>query len=401
MSIKKSANEPAATLPEFGSQHFRQFQETVFGAKSRPDPHSVQASVFERNLKTIRYAAAIVLLTNIFWLAADLLRGGELNLTSGAAAAALLVQMLFSVYMLVLPRLAADRSGKLVQYSFLAYYICLIVAVAVLAVTKNIQMLAAGTGYALAGIPLSTCYLFILLMAPLPSRRHSLLLGVVFVVMLFVPALLPGHEIYGLAQQIIFRVCVVFGYCYIRNVNMKLADSMQQLSVFSFTDSLTHALNRRALDVYWDSICRNQSATVAGVLFFDIDDFKKYNDCYTHARGNDILEGVCHVTAGVLDGERSFLFRYGGEEFVVLLLDCSDEEILRCGQKVNEAIYDANFARDDGSGFDRITVTVGCAREAVSNCGGKEYIIHADEQLYIGKKEGKNCVVYNGQVHRR
>ena len=184
---------------------------------------------------------------------------------------------------------------------------------------------------------------------------------------------MPGHELYSLPQQCVMRICIVAAYWYTRDVNIALADSIRRLMALSFTDSLTGTFNRRALDTYWDSICSAGRADSIGVLIFDIDEFKKYNDCYTHARGNDVLSEVCRAAQSVLDGEADFLFRYGGEEFVALLLNCTDDELLQCAKNINEAVYNADIARDDGSPFDRITVTVGCAREVTLKAGCKNY----------------------------
>ncbi len=398
MKLKKVLSTHLSTA-ELNAQRFELFQKTVFGESNDQDSSALKEQVFGRNLKTIRSAAIVVILTNSYWLIMDNVRNGAMNLSSGWALAAILLQIFFSCYMLVLPRFVKNMSGKVVQYSFLGYYICLIAEITVLAVTKNVQMLNAGTNYALAGIPLSTCFLFIIVLAPLPSKRDSYILGAVFLILFFVPAVMPGHELYNIAQQGIVRICMVVAYCHIRDVNLALSDSIQRLSVLSFTDTLTNVLNRRALDSYWESMCANEKNSYVGVLIFDIDDFKKYNDCYTHAKGNDVLKSVCRAAASVLDSDETFLFRYGGEEFVVLLMDYTESEILRCAQRIKEAIFRANIARNDGSGFDRITVTIGCAREAASQSGCKDYIIRADEQLYIGKNNGKNCFVFNGELY--
>ena len=397
---KKKINKLLPDASPLDAKRFEQFQKEVFDINSIEGASSVENQVFSRNLKSICYIALIVLLTNGFWLAMDIYRGGTMGLRSGAALAVIIVQMLFSCYMLALPSLSKNKSVKLVRYSFLSYYICLMVDVTVLIVTKNIQMLAAGTNYSLAGISLSTCYLFIFALAPLPSKRDSLILGGVFLVSLLVPAFMPGHELYSLPQQCVIRVCIVAAYLYTRDVNLDLADSIRRLMVLSFTDSLTGTFNRRALDTYWDSICDSGRADSIGVLIFDIDEFKKYNDCYTHARGNDVLSGVCRAAQSTLEGEADFLFRYGGEEFVALLLNCTDEELLQCAKRINEAVYNADIARDDGGVFDRITVTVGCAREVALKAGCKNYIVHADEQLYIGKNNGRNCTVYKGEIYK-
>lgn len=383
------------------SERFERFQEIVFGSRNARELSGIETQMLSRNLNMVRRAAVVVFLTNAFWLVKDIVDGGLMNLNSGLALGTILITLLSSCFVFALPKLAQDHSFRWVEFSILAYYIILLGSVTVLGMTKNVQMLSVGTEYRLAGLPLSTCYLFILILAPLPSIRDTVILGVAFFVAMFLPAFLPGHEMYSLPQQFIIRSCMAVAYWVNRETNRALADSIQQLSLQSFTDPLTDTLNRRALDIFWTSINQKRAVEYAGVLVLDIDDFKLYNDCYSHAKGDDVLRDVCGVVSGVVTGQDSFLFRFGGEEFVVLLMNPTEQSMLRCAESIRDAVYDFNIRRDDGSRFNRITITVGCAIARIDGTPEQNCIVNADLQLYIGKNNGKDCVVFKDTIHRR
>ncbi len=384
--------------PEVEHDRLKLFQDIISHNHDYDNTDSISHHFATRNLRAVKYGAIIIIVTTLFWLIVDIYKGGSMNLTSGPALITIIVEIFFSIYMLLLPRFAHKCSDRIIRYSFLAYYICLIITVCALTVTKNAVMVAAGNKTSVTGIPLSTYYLLILVLAPLPSRNDSILLGIAFVIMEVIPAFLPGHELYKITQQVILSACMIVAYWYVRGVNIALSKSMKQLSILSYTDSLTNVLNRRSLNIYWEEICKNKRASSAGILMFDIDDFKKYNDKYTHAKGDDILIKVCEITIKVLKDKPGFLFRYGGEEFTVILLDYNDEELVDCAKQINKAIYDANIERDDGSDYNRITITVGCSHEEINEFTPSDCISRADKELYIGKNSGKNCVVFNGNI---
>ncbi len=70
---------------------------------------------------------------------------------------------------------------------------------------------------------------------------------------------------------------------------------------------------------------RNGSAS----LFFDVDDFKSYNDNYSHMKGDEALRRVAGSVVGVLAAADRYLFRFGGEEFVAILPGIGEEEARR------------------------------------------------------------------------
>ena len=125
-----------------------------------------------------------------------------------------------------------------------------------------------------------------------------------------------------------------------------------------------------------------------------IDDFKKYNDRYSHPEGDKVLKRVISIVLASIDKSKQLVFRYGGEEFVILLPKSSKQEVVDLANKIHDSVVAANISRDDGALYPYVTITLGCDLTNV----GKEFIRKVDEQLYIGKRNNKNCVVFNGEI---
>lgn len=158
-------------------------------------------------------------------------------------------------------------------------------------------------------------------------------------------------------------------------------------------DTLTGIQNRhamrRALERRHDRSERtNVSATIALV---DLDHFKKVNDTYGHSAGDQVLS----VAAGrLLEGIRSYdqLFRYGGEEFLVLLDDADHETTRTILERLRRSLAETKISIDD-----RTEIAVTASFGAAELCKGESIertIERADEALYRAKDGGRNRVEF-------
>lgn len=75
--------------------------------------------------------------------------------------------------------------------------------------------------------------------------------------------------------------------------------------------------------------------------------------------------------------------------------------MLRFAQKIRKEVYDRDIKRNDIEQFDRITITCGCGLLEKEQMHKSDYITESDKQLYIGKRNCRNCVVFNDEIYKK
>lgn len=129
----------------------------------------------------------------------------------------------------------------------------------------------------------------------------------------------------------------------------------------------------------------------AGILLVDLDRFKRLNDSAGHLAGDDALRWVAdalrHVTR-TGDG----IYRFGGEEFLVLLHACQPDELPFVAERLVRAVEAAAIAHPDNAPWDVVTVSAGAAPLVAGAIDAS--LRAADEALYAAKSSGRNraCV---------
>ena len=151
----------------------------------------------------------------------------------------------------------------------------------------------------------------------------------------------------------------------------------------SRTDELTQINNRYALYDYFDAEEHKGSLVLA---LFDIDDFKNINDEYGHVTGDYILKRVAEIALETV--KDSFVCRYGGEEFVIVLhADSAYEKLDSFREKIQKETFAFEGVKI------KLTITIG-ATQYVDDISLEKWVELADEKMYLGKNSGKNKTVY-------
>ncbi len=119
---------------------------------------------------------------------------------------------------------------------------------------------------------------------------------------------------------------------------------------------------------------------------FDVDYFKKFNDTYGHDAGDYILRNLASVVKSNIR-HMDMLIRYGGEEFLILAPESTNEEAFAIAERIRQEIEKTDFFYEEKNL--RITISLGVAsyRHALSP---EEFIKLADSALYLAKKGGRN-----------
>ena len=153
------------------------------------------------------------------------------------------------------------------------------------------------------------------------------------------------------------------------------------------TDPLTGLFNRRYAEEIFRQLSNGQHEQLWCVAMLDIDDFKNVNDTYGHQVGDGVLVWLSKIISTSLR-RTDFVFRWGGEEFLILLKDVDISTASYLLEKLRVKLESESF--EIGNKTINITVTIGVAPLDLENI--KESIEASDRLLYQGKNSGKNKV---------
>ena len=178
-------------------------------------------------------------------------------------------------------------------------------------------------------------------------------------------------------------------------VNEKLEEANSQLRVLSARDSLSGLYNHRyfceelekAFKLYQDQEKDGRPKDFS-LIILDIDDFKNVNDTYGHLMGDFVIKYLADtMLANIRENDRCF--RYGGDEFAILLLDTKKDMAIEIAEKLRSIVEKTPVISRDI----RISITTSMGVASFSDVkDSKDLIRKADERLYLSKNTGKNKV---------
>ncbi|MEW5781970.1 MAG: GGDEF domain-containing protein [Pseudomonadota bacterium] len=219
----------------------------------------------------------------------------------------------------------------------------------------------------------------------LAPRKHAfaIAIGVLALIMLTGGWYREAREAASFAVTLILSVLLAYVFAY------RTEQQHEQLRRLASLDALTGIYNRRAL---YDELERTQKVLMRegkahGLLMLDLDYFKTINDRFGHAQGDAVLVRFARLLEGTLR-PLDRLFRYGGEEFVILTQVNDAATLHAIAEKLRLA---AERSLDDGHGK-TVTTSIGGAllRPGESIAA---WIARADDALYRAKHGGRNRVV--------
>ena len=169
---------------------------------------------------------------------------------------------------------------------------------------------------------------------------------------------------------------------------------LEQVVIEADTDKLTGLANRRRLDEFLDALVTlfPEEKQSFSLIMADVDHFKYYNDAHGHQMGDIVLATIASILKNRIR-RGDLAARFGGEEFVVILPNCSKENAVLIGNKLRVAISDENIQFQEQQPMGNLTCTFGIATYP-DDADTKELLLKkADECLYDGKASGRNKVV--------
>ena len=189
-------------------------------------------------------------------------------------------------------------------------------------------------------------------------------------------------------EELLLRLKRVLKERLLTREKARMLDKLQNLAI---TDGLTKLFNSRhfynQIEVEIGRSRRYQHPLA--LLLLDLDHFKNYNDTYGHLEGDKVLVRIGEVIRFCLRSMDS-AYRYGGEEFTIILPETSGEEALNVAQRIRTAIEAERFAPRPDTSIS-ITISIGVT-EYKPGEDKTVFVQRADKAMYASKEKGRNLV---------
>jgi diguanylate cyclase (GGDEF)-like protein len=171
----------------------------------------------------------------------------------------------------------------------------------------------------------------------------------------------------------------------------RLGDDLHAMQLLADTDALTGLLNRRAfMPLAKDAMIHFKRYRRPNcVLMIDIDHFKRVNDINGHGAGDEVIRQIGRIISeAIRTSDR--VARFGGEEFVVLLLETDLPEAAVFADRIRQRVADTVFEPERSC--IKATISIGIAEAEYTDGDVDHTIERADRALYAAKSGGRNCV---------
>ena len=157
-------------------------------------------------------------------------------------------------------------------------------------------------------------------------------------------------------------------------------------------DKLTGAYNKRYFDklLWGEIVIARQRHKDLALLVLDLDHFKRINDTYGHAFGDDVLSAIAITIRNSLRQSDHFI-RYGGEEFVVIIPNADEKRAIEIAERIRHVVAEYEIYNEKQNVSVKMTISIGIATLNHPSLSVLEFAERADKALYAAKKT-RNCV---------
>ncbi len=273
------------------------------------------------------------------------------------------------------PSLNIARITGTYWWLFVATYIILIVVIDYLYGHKN-ALIVSNYKYWLSQIMFGVCWWIIMWIDnrfPLPDMIGMLIL----------------FEVYMLVVRVIEQKMSTYMHAY--------TDLEQKVNYDALTGVRNRAnLNKLSKEAYDKYITSDEPLTV---IMFDIDRFKSFNDHYGHDLGDEVLRHVSHIVERELhiDGSKGQLFRYGGEEFIILMRKIDSDQCENIINGINKTLNEMPLYYQDNELS--VTLCFGVTTLKREDKSFDEVFKRVDSYLYESKNNGRNKMTIEGKIY--
>lgn len=173
---------------------------------------------------------------------------------------------------------------------------------------------------------------------------------------------------------------------------------IKQFERIAEIDPLTNLLNRRGMqrsvDGIWD-YCKTHSIPIT-LAMLDIDYFKKYNDKYGHAEGDECLKKIAACIRKHFSRRTDITCRFGGEEFIIIVAGDEPEKVLEYLKQFRKSIEELEIKSGCPEFSEYVTVSMGVYSTVIADGETfRDAVLNVDFELYRAKDKGRNCISYS------
>ena len=248
-------------------------------------------------------------------------------------------------------------------------------------------------------------YLIIMTIFPLFDFKKSLYIIAPFLVLMELLGAIFGATVSALVLALVFSLAYLAmsslmysSYCCLYISDRQLNTANERCRQINEKDGLTDLLNKkglikRLLEIIDHGIDKNIAA-----IFFDIDDFRRYNRIYTDKESDDCLYKVCNCVRIIAKSKTDIISRFGGDEFVIIVQNITEYDLVYFAEQIRKSVETMALPFENDK---KVTITVGVS--SIVEGDFKDYsalLRDAENSLVLAKNGGKNCVGYIGNVFK-
>lgn len=183
-------------------------------------------------------------------------------------------------------------------------------------------------------------------------------------------------------------ICVAITLIVLSLIQLTISAYHKKLEKMAAFDKLTGLFNRHAFDIFMDKTLKDikRNDRPLSVILFDIDHFKKINDEYGHLAGDEVIRHIASISRKAVR-ESDIVCRWGGEEFLILLKECSLDHAFKLSEKIRTDVLNtpARYENKDISA----TISLGICRYRPPE-NSNSLIARVDALLYMAKQGGRD-----------
>lgn len=248
-------------------------------------------------------------------------------------------------------------------------------------------------------------YLIVMTVFPLFDVKKSVFLICPYLIITLALGIIFGADIFTLILAVVFSFAyliisslVYSSFCCLFISDRQLNIANERVRQINEKDALTGLLNKKGLiRRLMDIIDRGADKNIAAI-FFDIDEFRKYNRIFTDTESDECLYNICNCVRIIAKSKTDIISRYGGDEFVIIVQNTTEYDLIYFAEQIRESVETMALPFENGR---CVTISVGVSSIAEGEFNDYSKLLkEAEDSLALAKNGGRNCVGYKGNVYR-